>query len=192
MCAQSYATLCDPVDCSLPGSSVHEIFQARILEWVAISFSRGPSWPRGQTSVSCNGRQFLYHCATREAPQSTGLGVERIGFEFLLLSRYLTLPTLTSSPSNWADGIDVSQYYGSSDKLWLEEHVSGDGSKVTPKIHCPAGLTFLFTWVPRRFPWYTGAARRTNISRCWWPALPYTYSGHYVFYFGLSSNMKQG
>ena len=64
------------------------------------SFSRGPSWPRGQTSVSCKGRQVLYHCATREAPQSTGLGVERIGFEFLLLSRYLTLPTLISSPSN--------------------------------------------------------------------------------------------
>ena len=36
-------TLCDPVDCSLPGSSVHRIFQARILEWVAISFSRGAS-----------------------------------------------------------------------------------------------------------------------------------------------------
>ena len=38
--AQSCPTLCDPMDCSLPGSSVHKIFQARILEWVAISFSR--------------------------------------------------------------------------------------------------------------------------------------------------------
>ena len=37
---------CDPMDCSTPGSSVLEIFQARILEWVAISFSRGPSRPR--------------------------------------------------------------------------------------------------------------------------------------------------
>ena len=45
--------LCDPKDCSLPGSSVHEIFQARILEWLAISFSRGSSWPRDQTQVSC-------------------------------------------------------------------------------------------------------------------------------------------
>ena len=44
---------CDPVDCNLPGSSVHGIFQARILEWVAISFSRGSSWPRNQTQVSC-------------------------------------------------------------------------------------------------------------------------------------------
>ena len=42
----------DPMDCSLPGSSVHGIFQSRVLEWVAISFSRGSSWPRDQTWVS--------------------------------------------------------------------------------------------------------------------------------------------
>ena len=42
-CAQSCLTLCDPMDCSLPGSSIHGIFQARILEWVAISFSRASS-----------------------------------------------------------------------------------------------------------------------------------------------------
>ena len=50
--AQSWPTLCDPMDCSLPGASVHGIFQARILEWVAISFSRGSSQPRDQTQVS--------------------------------------------------------------------------------------------------------------------------------------------
>ena len=44
--AQSCPTLCSPMDCSLPGFSVHGIFQARVLEWVAISFSRGSSWPR--------------------------------------------------------------------------------------------------------------------------------------------------
>ena len=44
--AQLCLTLCDPMDCSLPGSSVHGIFQVRILEWAAISFSRGPSQPR--------------------------------------------------------------------------------------------------------------------------------------------------
>ena len=43
---------CDPVDCSPPGSSVHGILQARTLEWVAISFSRGSSWPRDQTPIS--------------------------------------------------------------------------------------------------------------------------------------------
>ena len=55
------------MDCSLPGSSVHGISQARILEWVAISFSRGSSWPRNWTQVSCIGRWILYHWATREA-----------------------------------------------------------------------------------------------------------------------------
>ena len=57
-------TLCDPMECSLPGSSAHVISQARILEWVAISSSRGSSWPRDQTHVSyisCIGRQVLYH-----------------------------------------------------------------------------------------------------------------------------------
>ena len=49
---QSYVTLCDPMDCSLPGSSIHGIFQTRVLEWVAISFSRGSSRPRDQTQVS--------------------------------------------------------------------------------------------------------------------------------------------
>ena len=51
-------------------ASVHGIFQARILEWIAISSSRGSSQPKDQTSiscVSCIGRQILYHCTTREA-----------------------------------------------------------------------------------------------------------------------------
>ena len=63
-------TLCDPMDCSLPGSSVHGIFQARILEWVAMPFSKGSSPPRDQThfsQVSWLGRQFLYSGATWEA-----------------------------------------------------------------------------------------------------------------------------
>ena len=49
--AQSCPTLCYPLDSSLPGSSFHRIFQARILEWVAISFSRGSFWPRDWTHV---------------------------------------------------------------------------------------------------------------------------------------------
>ena len=60
--AQSCLIVCDPTDYSLPGSSVHEILQARILEWVAISFSRRSSWPRDWTQVSSTvgivGRHF--------------------------------------------------------------------------------------------------------------------------------------
>ena len=66
--AQSCETLCDPVDCSPPGSSVLGILQARILQWVAISFSRGSSRPRDRTQVSrIAGRRFNLW-ATGEAP----------------------------------------------------------------------------------------------------------------------------
>ena len=51
--AQLGPTLCDPMDCSPPGSSIHGILQARILEWVALSFSRGSSRPRDRTHISC-------------------------------------------------------------------------------------------------------------------------------------------
>ena len=65
--AQSCPTLCNPVDCSPPGSSVHGILQARILEWVAISFSRGSSQLRDRTQVShITGRHFNLWAA-REA-----------------------------------------------------------------------------------------------------------------------------
>ena len=60
--AQSCLSLCNPMDCSLPGSSIHGIFQARVLAWVAISFSRGSSRPRDWTQVSrVSCRQTLYH-----------------------------------------------------------------------------------------------------------------------------------
>ena len=64
---QSCLTFCDPMDCSSPGSCVHGISQARILEWVAISFSKGSSQPKDQTCVSCIGQQILYRGATWEA-----------------------------------------------------------------------------------------------------------------------------
>ena len=63
---------CDSMDCSPPpGSSVCGISQAIILEWVAISSSRGYSWPRDGTHVSCIGMQILYCWATREAHTNT-------------------------------------------------------------------------------------------------------------------------
>ena len=89
-------TLCDPVDRSPPGSSVHGILQARILEWVAMPFTRGSSWPRNQTRVfcvSCIGRQILYHLSHQECTQNrqqlsreiaksmSGLKEEKLGQE---------------------------------------------------------------------------------------------------------------
>ena len=59
-------TLCDPMDCSLSGSSVHGIFQARVLEWVAIAFSRGSSQLRDWTQVSCIAGRHFTIWATKE------------------------------------------------------------------------------------------------------------------------------
>ena len=65
---KSSLTLCGPMDCSPPGSSVHGISQGRILEWVAISYSRASSWARDQTRVYCITGRFYTIWATREAP----------------------------------------------------------------------------------------------------------------------------
>ena len=59
LAAQSYLTVCNPMDCSPPGSSVHGTLQARILEWVAMPFSRGASQPRDQIWVSCIAGRFF-------------------------------------------------------------------------------------------------------------------------------------
>ena len=66
-CAQSCPTLCNPMDCSLPVSSVRGIFQAIVLEWIAISFSRGSSRSRDRTQVSCIVDRRFTAWATREA-----------------------------------------------------------------------------------------------------------------------------
>ena len=66
--AQSCPTLCDSMNCSLLGSFVHGIFQARILEWVAICFSRVSSQPRDQTLVLLHRGQTLYHLSHQGSP----------------------------------------------------------------------------------------------------------------------------
>ena len=66
---RSCLTLCNLVDSTLLGSSVHGILQTRILEWVAMPFSRGSSQPRGQTQVSCIAGRFFTICAAREAQE---------------------------------------------------------------------------------------------------------------------------
>ena len=65
--AQSCLTLCDPMDCSPPGFSAQGVFQARTREWVSISSSRGSSWPRDWTHVSCIAGGFFACWAIREA-----------------------------------------------------------------------------------------------------------------------------
>ena len=78
--AKSCPTLCKPLDCSPPGSSVYGISQARILEWVTISFSRGSLQPRDWTRISCVScidRWVLYHWATRETRASSLVSINK-------------------------------------------------------------------------------------------------------------------
>ena len=67
-------TLYDPMDCSLPGSSVRGISQARIMEWLALAISKGFSRPRGQTPVSCLAGRFF----TTEPPGKASLALTQI------------------------------------------------------------------------------------------------------------------
>ena len=88
--AQLCPTLCDPMNCSLTGSSLHWILQARILEWVAISFSRGSSWHRDQTQVPrIAGRRFN-SWATREAKLNYKLSIKNIWNELQICPSNLT------------------------------------------------------------------------------------------------------
>ena len=83
--AKSCLILCHPMDCSPPGSSVHGILQAKILEWVAISFSRGSAQPRNWTWVSCITGGFFAEMVTREALRCILFYVELFEAKVLLL-----------------------------------------------------------------------------------------------------------
>ena len=67
--SQSCLILCDPMDCSPPGSSVHGILQAKIVEWVAIPFSRVSSQPRNRTQVSNIAASLFYHLSHQRSPK---------------------------------------------------------------------------------------------------------------------------
>ena len=123
LCAQSCRTPGDPMDCSPPGSSVHGIFQARMLEWVAISFSRGSS-SKDQTWIacySCIGRRILSHCTTWEA---SGMGLANVKCPY--------------PPEKWSSGIGrsrlcpISASRGVRDCDWLSHWITWleTGSKV--------------------------------------------------------------
>ena len=92
--AQSCPTPCNPMDFSPPDSSVYGILQARILEWTAISFSRGSSWPRDQTWVSCTAGRFFTIWATKEALDSSLLVYKKVAVYYILILYTTTLLNL--------------------------------------------------------------------------------------------------
>ena len=80
MCSVIHSVMsdsCNIIDGSPPGSSAHGVLQARILEWVAVPFSRGSSPPRDQTWVSCIAGRFFTISATREGPKDSFILVKR-------------------------------------------------------------------------------------------------------------------
>ena len=89
--AQSCPTLCDPTDCSPPGSSVHEIFQARVLEWVAISFSNAWKWKVKGKSLSRVRLLATPRTAAHQAPLSMGFSRQEYWSGVPLPSTYRTL-----------------------------------------------------------------------------------------------------
>ena len=106
--AQLYPTLWYPLDCSSPGSSVHGILQAKILEWVAIPFSRVSSLPRDQIWVSRTAGRFFAIWGTREAPQNSNVR-EMNNFPFNLHERtpHIHLPT----PRNPTQALQSSTWW---------------------------------------------------------------------------------
>ena len=145
--AQSCPTLCDPMDCSLPGSSLHGILQARVLEWVAISFSRGSSWPRDRTWVSrIPGRRFNLW-ATREALWLTSmLVISSIQFS------PQSCPTLCDPMNRSMPGLPVHHQL----LEFTQSHVHWVGDAIQPShpLSSPSSPTLnlsqhrgLFKWV---------------------------------------------
>ena len=99
---QSCPTLCDPMDCSLPGSSVHGILQARIIEWATMPSSRGSSQPRDRNQVFHIAGRFFTSWVTREAQTvyiSSVYIILLLTFCFRLICSYAS-PTLTPQPND--------------------------------------------------------------------------------------------
>ena len=123
--AQSYQTPCNPMECSPTGSSVHGMFQARILEWAAISCPRGSSRARGQTlisCVSCIGRQVFFTIAPPGSPDLL------YGY-FLTFLKTFNISTSLHCPAIWKGFLHLVNSY-----LLFQAHL-------TPKMAMPTQLT---------------------------------------------------
>ena len=122
---QSCPTLCDPMDCSPPGSSIHGILQARVLEWVAISFSRRSSRPRDWTRVSCIvGRCFTVWATIEFYRESHREVVKIIFFTFFLRSVVVQSPNhvwLCTTPGTETHQYSLSQMCTSLYRICPEE-----------------------------------------------------------------------
>ena len=135
---QSCLILCDPMDCSPPGSPVHGILQARIQEWVAISFSKGFSWPRDQTQVSCIAGRFFTLWTTRKANnQLSGSWNGKVSWIPLDNTEHPTLSCRNCLSLGWSVIFFLPKWWGAKVSEGLEDEqleIELVGmSKVTPE-----------------------------------------------------------
>ena len=130
LCCCSWVTksLCDPINCSPPGFSVHRISQARILDCVAISSPRVSSKPKDQMPVFWIGRQILYHWATREAPG-------------------LMLPKIISDDAQWYWAVSMKTEVSNKSSPFssLQSPVREHGAHLSPTSH---KLKPVSSWLP--------------------------------------------
>ena len=102
--------LCDPMDCNLPGSSIHGILQARILGWVAICFSRGSSWSRGWTWISCIMGRLFMAWATRQSTLGKVKNSRKGVTVWSVVKHWGDQPDWSEGPLNVAGNRDTSSY----------------------------------------------------------------------------------
>ena len=134
---QSCLTLCNPMDCSPPGSSVHGILQAKVLEWVAILFSRGSSQPGDWTQVSCTVGRFFTIWATKFFPEINPQTV---------IDKSWWINTPVSSPFRWDWGMP---WKAEACPEWLRRALNGS-------LNLPTGLNLVqpLYWFSS-LPWLT-------------------------------------
>ena len=102
--------LCDPMDCNLPGSSIHGILQARILGWVAICFSRGSSWSRGWTWIPCIMGRLFMAWATRQSTLGKVKNSRKGVTVWSVVKHCGDQPDWIEGPLNVAGNRDTSSY----------------------------------------------------------------------------------
>ena len=141
LATKSSPTLCCPKDCSLPGSSVHVISLLRILEWIAISFSRRSSRPRDWTSFSCIGRWILYCWATREA-----------WYRYVTVAKYTWASCKESNRGAHQEDITVSSVERLSEELVVSPTASNHLQKGSQTLLCKTCAVFGNDWCLASLP----------------------------------------
>ena len=146
-CVFSWVQLCDPMDCSPPGSSIHGVLQARILQWVAIPSPRGSSWHRDWTHVFCvsgiASGFFTIEPSGKKPLMVVIKSISNILFLPLLILKILPLLTVSGFGNLWSAVHVRFSFFHPANKEWVLLCSAGRwvwGGSVVNKIWCPAPL----------------------------------------------------